>query len=234
MAIMAMAGINGFLVLFAAVLVVTPVVQVSGYCWEPGKNPTFTGAPVVEQIDIRTVRVSWFGLVNNRQCADQFLVKYWQSCCPQDFKTSELVTNDASMVEMMITPKVDYTYQAVAREDKGIIGGIDWNKSPQTDFKTSAYNTEVKPSVPDGKISPASSASPDVLVQEPDMFSIEIIAIIVVCSVVFLLIVVGAIYKLACTKKAEDFDDDDDDGDGDGDDDDDDDDEAPEKEKLQV
>jgi hypothetical protein len=39
-----------------------------------------------------------------------------------------------------VVPKVDYQFQAVAREDKGPIVGIDWNKSPLTDFKTSMHN----------------------------------------------------------------------------------------------
>ena len=41
---------------------------------------------------------------------------------------------------MKVVPKVDYQFQAVAREDKGPIVGIDWNKSPLTDFKTSMHN----------------------------------------------------------------------------------------------
>ncbi len=56
------------------------------------------------------------------------------------------MSNDKNFVEVSVTPKVDYQFQAVAREDKGIIGGIDWNKSPITDFKTSQFNTEVGPS----------------------------------------------------------------------------------------
>ncbi len=57
--------------------------DVNAYCWEPGKNPDFTGPPKVEQVDMRTVRVSWFGLVKQRKCADQFLVKFWQRNSPQ-------------------------------------------------------------------------------------------------------------------------------------------------------
>ena len=41
-----------------------------------------------------------------------------------------------------MTPKITYQFQAVAREDKGVIGGIDWNKSPTVEFKTSTGNRE--------------------------------------------------------------------------------------------
>lgn len=78
--------LGGSWLLLSAILVLTctPVVQYAqAYCWEPGKNPSFTGPPVVEQVDIRQVRVSWFGLVSQRNCADQFLVKYWQKTSPQ-------------------------------------------------------------------------------------------------------------------------------------------------------
>jgi hypothetical protein len=51
----------------------------------------FTGPPKVEQIDLATVRVSWEGLVTQRECADQFLVKYWQRTNPQSYLTSDLV-----------------------------------------------------------------------------------------------------------------------------------------------
>jgi len=56
---------------------------------------------------------------------------------------------------MQVTPKAEYQFQAVAREDKGTIGGVDWNKSPLTDFKTSTHNTnivvEVAPTIPPSK-----------------------------------------------------------------------------------
>ena len=35
-----------------------------------------------------------------------------------------------------------YLYTIVSREDKGVIGGIDWNKSPTVEFKTSTGNRE--------------------------------------------------------------------------------------------
>ena len=106
------------------ILLITPVPQASAYCWEPGKNPKFTGPPKVEQVNVRKVRVSWFGLVEMRDCADQFLVKYWPSSSPSNYMTTTLVNNDVNAIDVEVTPFVPYEFQAVAREDKGLIGGI--------------------------------------------------------------------------------------------------------------
>ena len=51
------------------------------------------------------------------------------------------MTSDDS-IDITVTPKIMYQFQAVAREDKGVIGGIDWNKSPTVEFKTSSSNRE--------------------------------------------------------------------------------------------
>ncbi len=235
---------------FILLHVMTPVVE--SYCWQPGRNPSFTGPPKVEQIDMRTVRVSWFGLVSMRECADQFLVKYWQENNPQGYKLSDLTPNDANFINIDVVPKVDYVFQAVAREDKGGVAGIDWNKSETVNFKTSQYNAEVEPTVDpapsvnslpangDGKrletshgnLAASSSGPSQSPTNEDNLkgifseISVELIAIIVVCSVVLLLIVVGLVYKLACAKKSEDDDMEDDDED--------DDDEAHEKKKLEA
>lgn len=222
-------------------LTFTPVPPVTAYCWEAGRNPTFTEAPLVEQVDIRTVRVSWHGRIDMRECADQFLVKYWQKNNPQDYQLTPLMHNNLSSVLIEIVPRVEYTFQAIAREDKGQVLGIEYNKSPKTHFKTSAYNEEVQPSPaevnptvsvynnpPKGETNP----NPEVVKGEEvsastgpfGRLSLEVIAIIVVCSVVVLLIVVGLVYKLACAKKSDE----------DEDSDDDDDDEDDEKEKFEA
>jgi len=222
------------------------------YCWEPGRNPYFTGKPIVQQVDLRTVRVSWNGLVENVECADQFLVKYWPKNNPQGYVLSELIHTNRFSIDLNITPKVQYEFQVIAREDKGSFAGIDYNKSKQTEFKTSAYNSNVSPtpktpSRPSGGQatelaasndkgeSPASRQQEVIVVREESVvendkllagLSIELIAIIIVCSVVLLLMFVGLIYKLACAKKPEDIDDEDDEDEDDGDD--------FEKERLDV
>merc|ERR1712083_572385 len=49
-----------------------------------------------------------------------------------------------------VTPRVLYTFQVIAKEDKGsglFGGGIDYNKSPTTQFQTSRHNENVKPDI---------------------------------------------------------------------------------------
>ncbi len=80
----------------------------------------------MEQVSLERVRVSWSEVLTNRECADQFLVKFWPKSSPNAYATSDLVPNEADGVDIAVTPKIVYVFQAVAREDKGLIGGIDW------------------------------------------------------------------------------------------------------------
>jgi hypothetical protein len=132
-------------------------------------------------------------------------------------------------IKIQVVPKVDYQFQAVAREDKGPIVGIDWNKSPLTDFKTSVHNKEVN-KIPDPIITNPTDASltsseggsssqgiiPTAAVVESHQekeptgsilpMSIEVLAIIIVCGVAVLLIFIGVVYKLFCGKRGDDID----------------------------
>jgi len=51
----------------------TPATE--AFCWAAGRNPGFSGPPVVTQLAVDKVRVSWKGLVKKRECADNFVVK---------------------------------------------------------------------------------------------------------------------------------------------------------------
>ena len=212
---------------------------IDSYCWQPGWNPKFIGPPKVRQIDLRTVQVSWQGLVAKIECADQFLVKYWQKNDPQNYVLSPLVPTSQFSIVLEVVPKVEYTFQAIAREDKGSVAGIEYNRSPDVDFKTSRVNAVIEPVVPDpafetpvvsppgddlGKATPTNA----IVLQDEDQglgLSVEMIAIIIVCCVVLVLIIVGIIYKMACGKKVEELDEEDDDED---------DEDSFEKEKLDV
>lgn len=124
-------------------IVISFVPLVNGYCWQPGKNPGFNGTPKVEQVDIRTVKVSWKGITTQTECADQFLVKYWESTSPLDYHLSDPVNNDKFSTVIRVTPKVKYVFEVIAREDKGAIAGVDYNRAENVEFKTSMRNVEV-------------------------------------------------------------------------------------------
>ena len=119
---------------------------VNSYCWQAGWNPGFNADPTVTQITITSVQVSWKDIVKNVECADQFVVKYWK-LGTTNYKLSDLVaTNIEAVILKGITPRVEYNYQVVAREDKGALLGIDYNRAPVVKFTTSRLAPNVKPS----------------------------------------------------------------------------------------
>ena len=194
--------------------------NVSAYCWQPGKNPGFNGVPKVEQVDIRTVKVSWNGITTQTECADQFLVKYWESTSPLEYALTDPVNNDEFSTVIKVTPKVKYVFEVIAREDKGAIAGVDYNRAENVEFKTSMKNVEVTieddlPIIPTKITNPVQdSSSVSENTEEPSKesksstsigglpFNIEIICIIAVCGVVAILIAIGIVYKLTCNKKS--------------------------------
>lgn len=112
------------------------IVLINGYCWQVGWNPTFTGNPTIIQNAPTSVQISWKNIIKTRECADQFMVKYWESHSPKSYKMSKQVANNAdAMILTGIKPEVEYSYQVIAREDKGIIG-VDYNKSKISKFRS--------------------------------------------------------------------------------------------------
>jgi len=117
----------------------------NAYCALLGQNPGFSAPPKVEQISLTSVRVSWEGLVTRIDCADQFIVKSWNARNPNDYQMSDLLpVTQFSYTVTDLVPNQDYVFQAVAREDKGILGK-DWNKSLHAYYKTTSSNPTVAP-----------------------------------------------------------------------------------------
>ena len=109
---------------------------INGYCWQVGWNPSFTGKPTIIQYAPTSVQISWKNIIKTRECADQFMVKYWESHSPKSYKMSKQVANNAdAMILTGIKPEVEYAYQVIAREDKGLIG-VDYNKSKISKFRS--------------------------------------------------------------------------------------------------
>ena len=115
-----------------------------GYCWQGGYNPSFQSPPTISQISITKVQVSWKGIVKNKECADLFVVKYWKNSSPSNFKMSEKVSTDIDGVILAgLVPRVEYSFQAIATEEKGLLG-IDYNRSPIVKFSTSRLEAKNK------------------------------------------------------------------------------------------
>jgi len=127
------------------------------YCTWAGANPYWTGTPTVEQITLTSVRVSWAGLLERSDCADSLIVKHFKGDNTNDFMMSDpLDTETNSYIVRDVVPNQMYTYQVIAREEKGLLG-VDYNRSPKTVFTTLKSNTIIAKDDP----LPASHASSD-------------------------------------------------------------------------
>ena len=170
--------------------------DVSSYCWQVGWNPSFTQTPKIEQIDLATVRVSWDGIVRNRECVDQFLVKYWkirgirmtknarhQRGWTEGFMLSDQVDNSVNFTDIEVTPKAPYMFQAIAREDKGTVAGVEYNKSPAILFQTSSSDDNGVSFIPG--------------------VSNELLVIIIILCLFGTIAMIGIIYKLSGFKAKE-------------------------------
>ena len=117
----------------------------NAYCWQSGWNPSFKSVPKVEQLSMTKVRVSWDGIVDKIKCADSFIVKYWRKSSPSTYKLTVPVPTDVSYEDIEVTPGVRYLFQVIAREDKGQILGVDYNKAKPIEFKTSSSTCNCDP-----------------------------------------------------------------------------------------
>ena len=110
------------------------VTHITAWCTSIGWNPSFNGPPKITQIKSTSVLVSWEHIIETRECADDFFVKYWKTRSPQDYKLTSLISTKLSSIILIdISPGVEYVYQVVAREVKSL-GRIDYNRSPVTRF----------------------------------------------------------------------------------------------------
>jgi len=131
--------------LLAAWLLFVP--HIDCYCTGVGANPGWKGPPIVEQITLTKVRVSWEGLLTRKDCADNLMVKYWPVMDPSNYSIAGPVSTDTVEIEMSdIISRREYAYQMIAREERGILG-VDYNKSGTTKFRTLSGVTSIGPHV---------------------------------------------------------------------------------------
>lgn len=65
----------------------------------------------------------------------QFLVKFWMRRFPGDYKQTAFLPTTAFHADIAVTPGVVYVFQVIAREDKGVVLGVDYNRSPKAMFR---------------------------------------------------------------------------------------------------
>jgi len=116
----------------------------ASYCAWAGSNPYWVGAPMVEQVTLTSVRVSWHGLLKREDCADSMIVKSYRGTNTADYQMSDpMSVSTNSFIVKNLTPNQMYTYQVIAREEKGLLG-VDYNRSPKTVFTTKKSHSQVQ------------------------------------------------------------------------------------------
>ena len=126
-------------------------------------------------------------------------MKYWRANSPSNYELTDPVDNTVNHIDINVSPKIIYLYQAIAREDKGAILGIDYNKAKAVKFRTSSYNTEVSVDTkdPDGSIIENPSNTPsnnniddgDGLETKMLGLTIEMLVILSVIGVILVLVI---------------------------------------------
>merc|ERR1719180_343491 len=126
----------------ATLVLFTVLPSCQGYCKSLGWNPSFNGPPLVEQLTLTSARVSWAGKLEQAECADNIIVKHYKGINSNDYQLSEpLPIEVTSYVVLDLTPNLEYTYQVIAREEKGL-WGVDYNRGEKTTFTTSIQNRD--------------------------------------------------------------------------------------------
>ena len=70
----------------------------------------------MEQLSLTSVRVSWHGLLQRQDCADNILVKHFRGSTTSDYKISELLSVETnSLILAGLNPNQPYTYQVRQR-----------------------------------------------------------------------------------------------------------------------
>ena len=114
-----MTMVGGFLPLLL-LAVLDQASQANGWCVGIGRNPVFTATPRISQEGLGAVQISWSGMVEDLDCADNFLVSYWVRGQPHKYELTPFMSPKATGVTISdLSTNVPYVFQVIARENKG-------------------------------------------------------------------------------------------------------------------
>ena len=101
----------------------------------------------------------------------------------EGYMLSDQVDSTVNFTDIEVTPKVPYMFQAIAREDKGAVGGVEYNKSPAILFQTSSSDSSGVSFIPG--------------------VSNDLCVIITIMCLFGAIVVIGIVYKLSGMKSKE-------------------------------
>ena len=130
-------------------LVILPQ-YIKAYCKQDGMNALFLTTPSVWQMSNSNLRISWKGIVQNKECVDGFMVKYREKEKRNEPPHIPLLsyTDDgtATFMDVDVLPGREYILQAIATEDTGRYyhtegyGEDHFAISPEVNFRTKEDN----------------------------------------------------------------------------------------------
>ena len=98
-------------------------------------EPEFDPVPLdMTQILDDLVSVT-FKEVGNMEVPSKYAVKYWPNGAPNNYTISEVTDRPPIDLRIKVIPGVEYTFEAVAGKDLGVLG-IDWHRGEPVTFFT--------------------------------------------------------------------------------------------------
>ena len=123
---------------------------IKAYCKQDGMNALFLTTPSVWQMSNSSLRVSWKGIVENKECVDGFMVKYREKEKLNEPPHIPLLSytddGNATFIDIDVLPGREYILQAIATEDTGRYyhtegyGEDHFAISPEVNFRTQEDN----------------------------------------------------------------------------------------------
>jgi len=184
-----------------------------GYCKSLGWNPSWSGPPMVQQLTLTSVRVSWAGLLQQAECADNILVKHYRGIDSNNYKMSDILDKEVtSYIVHDLTPDAEYTYQVIAREEKWT--GIDYNRGEKTTFTTSVLvrqqglEVEREDPLPTTRVDSGLKEESALAPVYPDSqrakslvagLQVEVLVMVIIGLVVVCIVTIGLVYN--CVRK---------------------------------
>ena len=108
------------LILFVICFMIYCASEINASCSDL-QNPELVGTPSIEQLDARKVKISVSSTsLQNRECADLILIKYWPRNSPSIPYTLKLINAMEMDAEILVEDGVEYTYQvwAIKKSEK--------------------------------------------------------------------------------------------------------------------
>ena len=113
-------------------------VKIDAFCSD-AKKPIFTGKPKVYQIAIDKVILSWKDIIKNKECADEFIVKYKNNITNcNEYHHEPVLGKSVTELEISVAMNVKYEFEVIVRVIYASFGNAISNEA---DFTITRFTT---------------------------------------------------------------------------------------------